>query len=144
MHYQDAPIDGIRYVVGAIPGWGMLESLYADAGWTSYTGAMKESYEGICNSSRIVTAWDDTTLVGMARAITDGYTIAYVQDILVLATQKRRGIGRELLRRLLLPYRDVRQIVLITDDTPETRGFYKACGFENLGAYNCTGFVRLR
>lgn len=144
VQYQEAPVNGIRYLVGAIPSRDMLSALYGDAGWTSYTRDMNESMQGIRGSLRVVTAWDDTTLVGMARAIGDGYTVLYVQDILVLGAYHRRGIGRELMRRLLMPYRNVRQTVLITDDTPQTRIFYKACGFENVGEYNCVGFIRLR
>lgn len=144
VQYQEAPVDGIRYTVGAIPRDSMLQALYQDAGWTSYCEAMGESMKGILGSARVVCAWDDTTLVGMARVISDGYTIAYVQDILVLGICQRRGIGRELLRRVLLPYRDVRQTVLITDDTAQTSAFYQACGFENISAYKCAGFIRIR
>lgn len=144
VQYQEAPVNGIRYVLGAVPSTEMLMALYGDAGWTSYTTTMAESEEGLRQSARLVTAWDDTTLVGLARAITDGYTIVYVQDILVLGTFQRRGIGRELLKRLLMPYRDVRQTVLITDNTPKTQAFYKACGFEDIGDYKCTGFIRMR
>lgn len=143
IHYQEAPVDGIRYTIGPIPSEGMMKDLYLDAGWTSYAERMKESMEGIRGSARVVTAWDDTQLIGMARAISDGHTITYVQDILVMGPHQRRGIGRQLLRRLLLPYKDVRQTVLITDDTPRTRAFYRACGFEDIDAYHCTGFIRL-
>lgn len=143
IEYQETPVDGIRYVCGAIPGRKMLETLYADAGWTSYVQDMEESIAGISSSSRVITAWDDTSLVGMARAITDGHTVLYVQDILVLGTFQRRGIGRELTRRLLMPYRNIRQTVLITDNIPQTRGFYAACGFETLDTYQCTGYIRL-
>lgn len=144
VEYQETPLDGIRYLVGAIPGRAMLEGLYADAGWTSYTADMAESLRGIENSARVVTAWDDTVLVGMARAVGDGHTILYIQDILVLSTYHRRGIGRELMRRLLMPYRGVRQTVLITDDTAKTNSFYKACGFENIAGYQCAGYIRMR
>ncbi len=142
--YQEQPRDGIRYVTGAIPGEGMLRALYADAGWTSYTDGMEQSLDGIRSSLRVVTAWDDTTLIGMARAVGDGHTILYVQDILVLGAFQRRGIGRGLMHRLLKPFPDVRQIVLITDDGAQTRGFYKACGFENIAEYGCAGYIRIK
>lgn len=144
VQYQDAPVDGIRYLVDAIPSRDMLHALYLDARWTRYTDNMNESMRGIKQSARVVTAWDDTALVGMCRAITDGYTIVYMQDILVLGTYRRRGIGRELLKRLLLPYKDIRQTVLLCDDTPQTRAFYRACGFENVKEYDCASYIRLR
>lgn len=142
IQYQEAPVNGIRYTVGAIPGEEMMRILYGDAGWTSYVDNLPETMQGMAASARLVCAWDDTTLVGMARVITDGFTITYLQDILVLGTYKRRGIGRELLRRVLLPYRHVRQTVLITDELPETCAFYRACGFEDIKNFRCTSFIR--
>lgn len=144
IQYPEQPVDGIRYVTEAIPGERMLETLYSDAGWTSYLDAMDRSLAGICNSLRVVTAWDDTSLVGMARAVGDGYTILYVQDILVLGTYQRRGIGRALMQRLIRPYLGVRQVVLISDDTAETHKFYRACGFENIRDLGCVGYIRLK
>ena len=143
-HYPEPPRDGIRYRVEAIPGHAALEALYHDARWSSYTSDMERALRGIEGSLRVATAWDDTTLVGIARAVGDCHTILYVQDILVLGTYQRRGIGRELTRRLLAPFQDVRQVVLITDDSVDTRGFYKACGFERIDAYGCVGYIRLK
>jgi hypothetical protein len=144
VHYQEAPVDGIRYVTGAIPNRTMLEALYHDAGWTRYLDAMDKTMAGIRNSLRIVTAWDDTTLVGMARAVGDGQTILYIQDLLVLGTFQRRGIGRALMQRVIRPYLSVRQVVLLTDDIVETKKFYKACGFERISEIGCVGYIRLR
>ena len=143
IQYPEPPMDGIRYRAEAIPSAAMLEALYQDARWTSYTQNMTTALHGLQSSARIVTAWDDTSLVGMARAISDDHTIVYVQDILVLGTFQRRGIGRQLMHRLLKPYENVRQIVLITDDAIETRAFYKACGFESLSELGCIGYIRL-
>ncbi|MDN5558482.1 MAG: GNAT family N-acetyltransferase [Ruaniaceae bacterium] len=59
----------------------------------------------------------------------DGLTIVYLQDILVSPDHHRSGIGRELFRRVLEPYEDVHQKVLMTDDEPGQRAFYEAMGF---------------
>lgn len=144
IRYQETPVNGILYRTGAVPGAPMVEALYEDAGWTEYSKAMKDSMAGLRNSSFIVTAWDDTALVGMARAVSDGHTVVYIQDILVLGAYQRRGIGRALMHRLLKAHPDVRQTVLVCDDSVETRGFYKACGFGNIADLNCVGYIRLR
>ncbi len=142
--FEQEPVrDGIRFVSGAIPGKGMLEALYLDAGWSSYLDDMDAALAGIRASARVVTAWDDTALVGMARAVGDGHTILYVQDILVLGTHQGRGIGKGLMARLLAPYQAVRQTVLITDDSADTRGFYRAAGFEPLTSIGALGFIRM-
>lgn len=144
IQYQEMPIDGIRYVADAVPSMDMVEALYQDAGWTRYLDAMDRSIAGIRASLRIVTAWDDTTLVGMARAVGDGHTILYIQDLLVLGTFQRRGIGRALMQRLIRPYLSVKQVVCLTDDTIEMKKFYRSCGFDNITTIGCAGYIRLR
>jgi len=142
VHQQEPTRDGIRFVSGAIPGKAMLEALYRDVGWTAYAEGLQRAMDGIAASARVVTAWDDTSLVGMARAVGDGHTILYVQDVAVLGTYRRRGIGRGLMERLLKPYGEVRQIVLLADENPETRGFYRALGFEDVKNLGCAAFLR--
>lgn len=140
--YQETPVDGIRYTVGTSPNMPMLMDLYRDAGWTAYLDDPKNSMAGVMASRRLVTAWDDTTLVGLARSVGDGKTIVYVQDLLVMSAYRRRGIGKGLMRRLLQG-ENVRQTVLIADDSPWLRNFYKACGFENVADYHCAGFIKV-
>ncbi|MEM6724070.1 MAG: GNAT family N-acetyltransferase [Bacteroidota bacterium] len=106
-----------------------LVKLYTNANWTSYTKNPEKLQRAVSNSREVLTAWEEDRLVGLIRAIGDGETILYIQDILVLNSHKRRGIGRELVTRLLDLYPDVRQKVLLTDERPETRGFYKSLGF---------------
>lgn len=144
VQYQEAPIDGIRYVVGAIPGREMLSALYRDAGWATDVNDISRTMAGLGGSLRVVTAWDDTTLVGMARLIGDGHTILYVQDILVLGAYQRRQIGTRLLRKLLAPYPNARQVALTSDDSPMTRGFFAAQGFEDIERIHCRGYIMLR
>jgi spermidine synthase len=42
-----------------------------------------------------------TEIVGMGRAISDGASDAYIQDVLVKPGFRRRGIGRRLVRELV-------------------------------------------
>lgn len=144
IRHQEPPVNGIRYVAGAIPGERMLEALYADAGWTSYTEAMRESVQGIQASLRVVSAFDDTALVGFARAVGDGHTVVLVQDILVLGAYQGRGIGKALMRRLLAPFDSVRQVIMLGDDSPRTREFCRACGLAPFAGFECAGYLRLR
>ena len=111
-----------------IPGDAVL-SLYDDAGWSAYTREPERLLRAMESSLLTITAWQGDSLVGLVRAVGDGETILYIQDILVLKSCKRRGIGRQLLTRLLDRFGHVRQKVLLTDDTAETRGFYQAMGF---------------
>ncbi|PRZ13421.1 GNAT family N-acetyltransferase [Nesterenkonia sandarakina] len=104
-------------------------ALYGAVQWTAYTddpASLRKALEG---SSTLVAAHDDQRLVGLARVISDGSTICYLQDILVLPSHRRAGVGRALAERALAEYPHVRQKVLITDDGPQQRAFYEALGY---------------
>jgi len=123
-----------------------LIDLYASVGWTAYAREPQRLVRALAGSRCWVSAYDGGTLVGLARAIGDGETIAYVQDVLVRPETQRHGVGRALLERLLERL-DVRQVVLLTDDEPGQHAFYHSCGLVQAGEVS-TGplhaFVRLR
>jgi len=106
-----------------------IKGLYEDAGWTNYINDLPKLMNAIEGSLDVISAWDEDKLVGLIRIIGDGLTIVYIQDILVLKAYKRKGIGTKLFNHVLDKYSHVRQKVLLTDDSEETRGFYEANGF---------------
>ena len=114
-----------------------LLKLYADAGWTAYTDHLDRLERGVAASLAVYTAWEGEALVGLLRAVGDGETILYLQDLLVRSSHRRRGIGRELLERVTAYYSQVRQKVLLTDAADRRAlDFYRACGWtqaEELG-----------
>lgn len=101
-------------------------ALYRAVGWTAYDPAALLA--GIAGSSRVVAARRDGALVGLARVVSDGATICYLQDVLVRPDEQRRGTGRALVRAALVPYGSVRT-VLLTDDEPGQHAFYSSLGF---------------
>lgn len=110
-----------------------LVALYASVGWSAYTRDPDRLVAAVEASLRLVTARQDGALIGLARVVGDGLTIVYLQDLLVAPGSQRRGVGRELFRRALAPYDDVRQKVLLTDDDPSLRAFYEAMAFTEAG-----------
>ncbi len=104
-------------------------ALYEAVGWAAYTRQPETLLAALNGSSLLVTARADGKLVGLARAISDGATICYLQDILVDPGHQRTGIGQGLLGLILAEYRDVRQKVLITDADSSQRAFYESAGF---------------
>ena len=107
-----------------------LLKLYADAGWTAYTDHLDRLERGVAASLAVYTAWEGEALVGLLRAVGDGETILYLQDLLVRSSHRRRGIGRELLERVTADYSQVRQKVLLTDAADRRAlDFYRACGW---------------
>lgn len=53
----------------------------------------------LANANLVVTAWDGERLVGIARSVSDFSYATYLSDLAVRESHKRRGIGRELIRR---------------------------------------------
>jgi len=119
-----------------------IKQLYENAGWTSYTQDLPKLIESIKASLTVISAWDNQKLIGLIRVVGDGITIVYIQDILVLDSYKRKGVGSKLLKYILEDYKNVRQKVLLTDDSEETRGFYEANGFVSCDKGDTVAFVK--
>jgi GNAT superfamily N-acetyltransferase len=109
--------------------------LYRSVGWTAYADHPETVRAALAGSSRVVVARQDGRLVGLARVVSDGATIAYLQDVLVDPSQQRTGVGRSLVTAALAPYASVRQKVLLTDDEPGQRAFYEGLGFTDAAAH---------
>lgn len=58
--------------------------LYASVGWTAYTADPEALRQGFAASLLTLAAYEGETLVGLIRAVGDGHTIVFVQDLLVL------------------------------------------------------------
>ncbi len=117
--------------------------LYASVGWTAYTDDPAALRNGFANSLLTLAAYEEAALAGLIRVVGDGHTIVFVQDILVRPQFQRRGIGSALLQAVLNRYAGVRQIELLTDDTPETVAFYRSMGFRELTELGCRGFMKI-
>lgn len=106
-----------------------LVDLYGSVGWTAYTRDPDTLRRAVRGAHRVFTArLSDGQLVGLARSISDGATIAYLQDVLIHPDHQRLGLGRSLVSTLFNTYADVRQHILITDTEPGQRAFYESLG----------------
>ncbi|GGL73957.1 GNAT family N-acetyltransferase [Glutamicibacter protophormiae] len=122
----------ITYDSGRLPARDELLGLYDAVGWTAYTQDPQRLEAAIAASLSVATARAAGRLVGLARIVGDGLTIAYLQDLLVAPEYQRAGVGSELFRLAFLPYDEVRQKVLITDDEPRQLAFYRSMGFSEI------------
>jgi GNAT superfamily N-acetyltransferase len=119
----------MEFVTGQTPDMAAVRRLYDDAGWIAYTSDMDTLERALRNSLYLVCAYENGELCGLLRAVGDGCTILYIQDILVMHDHRRAGIGRTMVEMLMAAYPGVRQRVLLTDETPEMHGFYESLGF---------------
>lgn len=125
-----------------IPDIDSIMNLYGDVSWTAYTSNPSKLEQAISNSLKVWTAWDDDLLVGLARVVGDSSTIIYIQDILVLQAYQKKGIGSQFLKIILDEYKDIRQIILLTDDTDKTIKFYEKNGFTKVSKYKSVAFMK--
>ncbi len=117
--------------------------LYAAAGWTAYTAHPETLRKAFESSAIILAAYEGDKLTGLLRAVGDGQTVMFIQDLLVDPEHRRKGAGTALLKAIQERFRHVRQMHLVTDDTPETAAFYQAAGFTELSEAGCLGFTRI-
>ncbi|MDU2584716.1 MAG: GNAT family N-acetyltransferase [Anaerococcus prevotii] len=120
-----------------------IKNLYDAVGWKVYTDNMDNLMRGYENSLKVLAAFDGNKLIGIIRAVGDGFTIVFIQDILVIPSEQRKGIGKALVKAMIDLYPEVRQIELATDIDTKTIGFYKSLGFKELSEVGCCGFMRL-
>jgi GNAT superfamily N-acetyltransferase len=139
------PPAGITIESSPVLDLGEVVGLYREVGWTRYADDATTLEAALAGSSRVVAARVDGRLVGLARVISDGATICYLQDVLVCPDAQRTGVGRALVRAALEPYASVRQKVLLTDDEPRQRAFYESLGYRetrDYGSGSLRAFVR--
>lgn len=116
--------------------------LYEAVGWTNYTQKPEMLEAAYKNSLHVLGALnEEEKLVGILRAVGDGASILFIQDILVYPEYQHQGIGTKLLQMTLEKYKNVYQIQLATDDSTKTVSFYESNGFTSLTSLNCVSFI---
>ena len=115
--------------------------LYQAVGWTNYTNQLQMLAQALTHSLAIYLARDGEKIVGLVRLIGDGFSSVFVQDLIVLPTYQRQGIGSTLIKQALSDYKDAYQVQLATEESEKTLGFYRSLGFETLSSFQCTGMI---
>ena len=95
-----------------------LQDLFLSVHWSS--GYHPEKLViAMQNYSTVYSAWDGEKLVGLISAMDDGIMTAYIQY---------KGIGKELIKRILKIYQSYLRISLIANGN--NVGFYENCEFK--------------
>ncbi|MHB8829629.1 MAG: GNAT family N-acetyltransferase [Syntrophales bacterium] len=109
-------------------------ALYRAQGWWDADGERQEQLAArlIAGSHCFVIAADDKDIVGMGRAISDGVSDAYIQDLTVRHDRRKQGIGALILKKLLERlYADgIAWIGLIAE--PGSEFLYRHAGFQDM------------
>ena len=110
--------------------------LYQTAGW--WTGQAHENHELIrrivTSSHCFVLACEGNEIIGMGRAISDGISDAYIQDVAVLPEFQGQGVGTAVVKEILKQLRadGLQWIGLIAGR--QSHPFYRKIGFEEMPA----------
>ena len=115
--------------------------LYQAVGWTNYTHQPQMLEQALSHSLAIYVALDGDAVVGLIRLVGDGFSSVLVQDLIVLPSYQRQGIGRSLMKEALEDFKEVYQVQLATEQTEKNVGFYRSMGFETLSTYNYIGMT---
>jgi ribosomal protein S18 acetylase RimI-like enzyme len=106
---------------------GMLSGFFV--GWP-HPPSPATHLEILSGSWRVVLALDDQhpRVAGFINAVSDGILSAYIPLLEVLPAYQRRGIGTELVRRMLGLCGDLYMVDTTCD--PNVRPFYARCGMK--------------
>ena len=91
IEYDTAPPERAEYL-----------ELFETTGWNdAYRASAAELADALARSWYSVAAYDAGRLVGFGRVVSDGVLYAMIYDMVVRPSHKGRGIGTEILRRLV-------------------------------------------
>ena len=68
--------------------------LYTSVGWTNYTDNPEMLRNAYLNSLNIYGAYVDDKLIGVIRVVGDGYSVIFIQDLLVHPEFQRKELAR--------------------------------------------------
>lgn len=104
-------------------------ALYRVAGWFGPSDPAPELDTMIANSFAVAAAFDSSgRLVGMARALSDGVSDAYILDVVVDPAHRSQGIGRTIVSRLAEHLASCGIDWIVCIGVPGTEAFYRAAG----------------
>jgi ribosomal protein S18 acetylase RimI-like enzyme len=118
---------------------GSVKKLYQNAGWWEKNDEAKGDCAWIDTLVRqsfcFAGAFYGAELIGMGRAVSDGVSDAYIQDVVVFKKFRRAGIGNRIIEKIIefLQARGIGWIGLIAE--PGTQQFYQRLGFSPMEGY---------
>lgn len=82
------------------------------------------------NSMFCCFAFDDGALVGAGRVLADGCDSAYLCDVAVMPSHQGKGVGKEIIERLVKASKNHKKIILYA--VPGKEPFYGKFGFKRM------------
>lgn len=117
----------ISYSYDIVPTPKQIVALYEESGLPRPTTDRKRIGKMYAHSNLIVTAWDNTKLVGVSRSITDWAWSCYLADLAVSPGYKKSGIGKKLIELTKEKVGD--QVMILLLSVPTAMTYYPKVGF---------------
>ncbi len=118
--------------------------LYEVVGWTAYLSQPDRIKPAFDHSLCVLELCDDDDrLLGFVRAVGDGETILYIQDLIVDPSVQNQGWGTLLLKTMADRYPQVRQKILLSDDVEKTLRFYRRLGWQPVSEFHCQALIKI-
>ncbi len=106
-----------------------VRQLLIDVGWQQRVQDLNRFERMMRGVSRTIVAFEGERVVGFARAMFDGASNGYMSTVAVAADKQRRGIGRELVKRLM-DVDEPEKITWVLRSGRGSDGFWEKMGFK--------------
>ncbi|MCI5624086.1 MAG: GNAT family N-acetyltransferase [Lachnospiraceae bacterium] len=105
-----------------------VQNLFLSVGWISgqYPSRL---YKALMYSSTVITAWDGSRLVGLARLLDDSELVAYMHYVLVDPAYHGQGIADKMIKMVKEKYKNYLYIEIMPEES-KNASFYEKYGFQ--------------
>ena len=108
---------------------GALANLREAVGWNRME---KEYGDPRFRSDFHIAVYDDGRLIGYIDCVSNGVTDAYIQDLMVHPDHQGKGVGTELMNRMITRLKEQRIFMISVIYDEALKAFYERFGFRQL------------
>ncbi len=108
-----------------------VRQFLSEMGWQHRVSSPQRFRKLMENTGRTVVAWNDSRVVGFARALCDEVGNGYISMVAVALDHRGQGIGGQLVKRLMA---DDANITWLLRAREGSEGFWERMGFTPSGA----------
>ncbi len=105
-----------------------VRQLLIDSGWQTRVQDPVRFRKMMERADRTIVAFEDSRVVGFARALCDDVSNGYISMVVVAADKRGQGIGTELIKRLIVDDDDGK-ITWVLRAGKDSGGFWRKLGF---------------
>lgn len=117
----------LEYRPANVDDYESVRQFLCEVGWQKRVGDTERFRRIVEGAQRTVVAFDGGRVVGFGRALCDGVSNGYISTVAVADDMRGRGVGRELVRRLV---GEDTGVTWVLRSGHGSEGFWRRMGFE--------------